>query len=94
MDKGCEVPHDHDSVVIVTVPLLNDEFVDFKTVKLATETLLEKMMNKNITDLFALGTTEELVERGFAPKNVRDLEAAGVLKKIIPPVCEVGLIFL
>jgi 6-pyruvoyl-tetrahydropterin synthase len=62
VDKGCEVPHDHDSVVIVTVPLLNDEFVDFKTVKLATETLLEKMMNKNITDLFALGTTEELVE--------------------------------
>jgi len=62
VDKGCEVPHDHDSVVIVTVPLLNDEFVDFKTVKLATETVLEKMMNKNITDLFALGTTEELVE--------------------------------
>ena len=62
MDKGCEVPHDHDSVVIVTVPLLNDEFVDFKTVKLATETVLEKMMNKNITDLFALGTTEQLVE--------------------------------
>jgi len=62
VDKGCEVPHDHDSVVIVTVPLLNDEFVDFKTVKLATETVLEKMMDKNITDLYGLGMTEQLVE--------------------------------
>ena len=62
MDKKCEAPHDHDSIIIVTVPLLNDEFVDFKTVKLATETVLAKMMGKNITDLYGLGMTEQLVE--------------------------------
>ena len=62
VDKGCELPHEHDSVIIITVPLLNDEFIDFKTVKLETEKILGNMAGKNITDTLGLGKTEQLVE--------------------------------
>ena len=62
VDKGCEVPHEHDSVIKITVPISDNEFIDFKTVKIACENVLEKMRDKNITDLFGLGMTEQLVE--------------------------------
>lgn len=71
VDKGCEIPHDHDSTIKIIVPLLDNEFIDFKTVKIATESILEKMQEKNITDLFGLGQTEQLVE--YLAKEIGNL---------------------
>ena len=62
VDKGCETPHNHESVIIITVPLQEDEFLDFKVVKNATEKVLDGLQNKNITDIAGLGMTEELVD--------------------------------
>ena len=61
-DKQCEKPHDHESVIVITVPLQEDEFLDFKVVKNATEKVLDGLQNKNITDIAGLGMTEELVD--------------------------------
>ena len=61
VDQSCAQPHEHDSVLIVTVPI-TDKFLDFKTVKQETEKVLSKLEGKNITDEFGLGKTEQLVK--------------------------------
>ena len=62
VDKSCAVPHSHTSRIRVTVPINDEEFLDFKKVKKATETVMDRLRGKNITAEFGIGQTEEFVE--------------------------------
>lgn len=62
VDKACCTPHTHESEIRVVVPIKDYEFLDFKTVKKATEKILDDLSDKNITETHNLGETEKLVE--------------------------------
>tara|TARA_Y100000310_G_C20461418_1_gene705567 strand:- start:549 stop:896 length:348 start_codon:yes stop_codon:yes gene_type:complete len=62
VDKACAVPHSHTSRIRVTVPIDDKEFLDFKNVKKATETVMDRLRGKNITEVFGIQATEEFVE--------------------------------
>jgi len=61
VDKSCAIPHSHTSRLKITVPISDDEFLDFKKVKKATETVMDRLRGKNITEEFGIGQTEEFV---------------------------------
>ena len=61
VDKSCAVPHSHTSRLRITVPISDDEFLDFKKVKKATETVMTRLRGKNITEVFGIQATEDFV---------------------------------
>ena len=61
VDKSCAVPHSHTSRIRITVPINDEEFLDFKKVKQETEKVMDRLRGKNITEEFGLGQTEEFV---------------------------------
>lgn len=62
VDKACAVPHSHTSRLRITVPISDEEFLDFKTVKQETEKVMDRLRGKNVTKSFGIYQTEEFVE--------------------------------
>ena len=63
VDESCKENHDHkDCILTIKIPLVKDEFLDFKTVKKHVEAVLKNYKDKNITDQFNIQKTEQFVQ--------------------------------
>ena len=60
VDKACAVPHSHTSRIRITVPINDDEFLDFKKVKQETEKVMDRLRGKNITEEFVVWVSKEI----------------------------------
>ena len=61
VDQSCAVDHPHDNVVIEVAIPVTEEFLDFKTIKEKTLSILNNYNGVNITNIHGITDTECLI---------------------------------
>ncbi len=61
VDQACAVDHPHDNVLIEVAVPVTDEFLDFKTIKDKTLSILNNYNGVNITNIHGITDTESLI---------------------------------